>query len=125
MCGFASILSLTGDTINSEQLKRMSHVIRHRGPNSDGVYIKDSIGFAFRRLSIQDLSDAGSQPMQSIDQRYAVVFNGEIYNYIELREELIKLGFEFRSKSDTEVLLNAYIAWGKACVEKLMACGRF
>ncbi len=118
MCGFASILSLTGEQINSEQLKRMSHVIRHRGPNSDGIYIKDSVGFAFRRLSIQDLSDAGSQPMQSPDQRYAIVFNGEIYNYIELREELIKLGFQFRSKSDTEVLLNAYIAWGKSCVEK-------
>ena len=118
MCGFASIVSLTGEKINSEQLKRMSHVIRHRGPNSDGVYIKDAVGFAFRRLSIQDLSDAGSQPMQTPDQRYAIVFNGEIYNYIELREELIKLGFQFRSKSDTEVLLNAYIAWGKSCVDK-------
>ncbi len=118
MCGFASIVSLTGENINSEQLKKMSHVIRHRGPNSDGIYIKDRVGFAFRRLSIQDLSDAGSQPMQTPDQRYAIVFNGEIYNYIELREELIKLGFQFRSKSDTEVLLNAYIAWGKSCVEK-------
>jgi len=118
MCGFASIVSLTGENINSEQLKKMSHVIRHRGPNSDGIYIKDAVGLAFRRLSIQDLSDAGSQPMQTPDQRYAIVFNGEIYNYIELREELIKLGFQFRSKSDTEVLLNAYIAWGKSCVEK-------
>ena len=118
MCGFASIVSLAGEKINSEQLRRMSHVIRHRGPNSDGVYIKDAVGFAFRRLSIQDLSDAGSQPMQTSDQRYAIVFNGEIYNYIELREELIKLGFQFRSKSDTEVLLNAYIAWGKSCVDK-------
>ena len=109
MCGFASIVSLAGESIHVEQLKKMSHVISHRGPNSDGVSINDHVGMAFRRLSIQDLSDAGSQPMKSIDERYTIVFNGEIYNYIELREELIKLGFRFRSKSDTEVLLNAYI----------------
>ncbi len=83
------------------------------------MYIDDSVGFAFRRLSIQDLSDAGSQPMKSLNQRYIIVFNGEIYNYVELRKELEKLGFQFRSGSDTEVLLNAFIAWGWDCLQKL------
>jgi len=119
MCGFASIIALHGGKVNVSHLKNMSRVIRHRGPNSDGIYIDDSVGLAFRRLSIQDLSKAGSQPMKSSDNRYVVVFNGEIYNYIELREELIKIGFQFHSGSDTEVLLNAFIAWGWDCLQKL------
>jgi len=100
-------------------LARMSKAIRHRGPDDDGLYLSDPIGFAFRRLSILDLSPSGHQPMTSADGHYTIVFNGEIYNYIELRKELTNLGCAFVSSGDTEVLLHAYAVWGSKCVHKL------
>ncbi len=97
----------------------MMFSMKHRGPDDDGIFIKDYIGFGFVRLSIIDLSMAGHQPMVSTDKRYVIMLNGEIYNYIELREELKKKGYMFRSGSDTEVLLNCYINWGEDCLERL------
>ena len=96
----------------------MMYAMKHRGPDDDGVYIKQNIGLGFVRLSILDLTSAGHQPMVSNDQRYVLVLNGEIFNFIELRAEL-KGGYNFRSNSDTEVLLAAYIKWGEACLERL------
>ena len=96
----------------------MSGVLRHRGPDDSGLSLYGPVGFAFRRLAILDLSPAGHQPMETPDGRLAVVFNGEIYNYLELRAELAAQGHVFRSGSDTEVLLRAYQQWGPACAER-------
>ena len=94
----------------------MSDVMAHRGPDDAGVHVEDGVGFAHRRLSIIDLSDAGHQPMVSADNALAIVFNGEIYNYRELMDTLRGLGHEFESHSDTEVILHAYQEWGTRCV---------
>ena len=119
MCGIAAIVSVNGAPASRLQLARMASVMRHRGPDSGGFWIHDWVGFAFRRLSIQDLSAAGNQPMTSIDGRYTIIFNGEIYNFIEIRERLQGLGYSFRSSGDTEVLLNAFAEWGWNCLTLL------
>lgn len=93
----------------------------HRGPDSSGIWISEDkkIGFGHRRLSIIDLSDSGHQPMVSSNQNLVITFNGEIYNYIQLREQLYSLGHKFISDSDTEVLLKSYEEWGESCIEKI------
>ncbi len=91
---------------------------KHRGPDDEGVFICDNIGLGFVRLSIIDLSSDGHQPFHSNDGQYVMVYNGEIFNYIELREELIALGHIFRTQTDTEVLLTAYRQWGKNCLDR-------
>lgn len=93
-------------------------IMKHRGPDDEGMFLEDNVGFGFVRLSIIDLSPAGHQPMYSNDGRYVIVYNGEIYNYIELREELVTEGFVFKTQTDTEVLLNAYIQWGEDCLNR-------
>ncbi len=100
----------------AEQLKSMVAMIRHRGPDAAGVHIDRHVGLAHARLSIIDLEN-GCQPMQTADGALAVTFNGEIYNYIELRETLIARGYHFRTQSDTEVILHAYAEYGSRCVE--------
>lgn len=122
MCGIAGII--TDATDIEERLRRMSESIAHRGPDDQGCQVwraRDSIqtGFAHRRLSIIDLSPAGRQPMTSSDGRYTIVYNGEIYNYLELRHALEERGAAFRTKTDTEVLLELYRAHGAACLEHL------
>ena len=97
----------------------MGRTLHHRGPDDDGLYVAGNVGLAFRRLSILDLSPSGHQPFTSDSGRLTIVFNGEIYNYIELREELRALGHVFRSSGDTEVLLHAYEQWGRDCLPKL------
>jgi asparagine synthase (glutamine-hydrolysing) len=118
MCGFAGIVSLTGAATDGAALERMGAVLAHRGPDDTGTYAHDGVGFVFRRLSILDVSPSGHQPMVSDDGQYALVFNGEIYNFVELRRELEALGWHFRSSGDTEVLLTAYRQWGAGCVAK-------
>jgi asparagine synthase (glutamine-hydrolysing) len=117
MCGIAGIIN--GG--NAELLGRMSVVITHRGPDDSGLewFADSSSGLAFRRLSIIDLSAAGHQPMCNEAGDLWIVFNGEIYNYKELGEELAAKGVRFRSHSDTEILLYAYQTWGEACLDKL------
>lgn len=123
MCGIAGIL---GSNWEVTQLESMVHAQRHRGPDGEGIYVdpKNLIGLGHNRLSIIDLSEAGSQPMRSNSGRFVAVLNGEIYNYLELREELEK-DFRFRSRSDTEVLLAAYEKWGQDCLRRLIGMFAF
>lgn len=118
MCGIAGIYNFDSLLPKESILKEMMASMRHRGPDDEGVFVDDKIGLGFVRLSILDLSIAGHQPMVSGDNRYIIIFNGEIFNYIELKAELEKEGVSFKTKTDTEVLLNAYIKWGKAALHK-------
>jgi asparagine synthase (glutamine-hydrolysing) len=120
MCGIAGFFALTGtppDAGARAVLTRMADAISHRGPDDAGVHAEGPVGLAHRRLSIVDLSAAGHQPLASGDARLWVSFNGEIFNYVELRQALEARGHRFRSHSDTEVLVEAYRADGPACVD--------
>ncbi|GAB6284247.1 MAG: asparagine synthase (glutamine-hydrolyzing) [Methanoregula sp.] len=119
MCGIAGQYSYHGGTPDTRLLSRMAARIAHRGPDGEGTYIKGSIALAHRRLAIIDLSPDGSQPMTNEDGSLRLVFNGEIYNFVGLREELVKKGHRFHSKSDSEVILHAYEAWGTGCLTHL------
>ncbi|HVH66967.1 MAG TPA: asparagine synthase (glutamine-hydrolyzing) [Gemmatimonadales bacterium] len=119
MCGLVVMLGIDGRPAEEVVLTRMARSIAHRGPDDSGLYVDQQVGFGFRRLSILDLSPSGHQPMRSDDGQFVIVFNGEIYNYIELRDELRAAGYTFRSTSDTEVLLAAYRHWGPDCLARL------
>ena len=118
MCGFALVLAPEASQVDSSVIKRMTAVIRHRGPDDEGTFFSGPVGMGFRRLSILDMSPLGHQPMSTEDGDVTLVFNGEIYNYIELRNELEVLGHHFKSSGDTEVLLRSYLQWGGDCVKK-------
>ena len=118
MCGIAGQVSFTGEPADEDLIAAMSARIRHRGPDGEGMYLDGPVGLAHRRLSIIDLSEAGRQPMTNEDGTLWLVFNGEIYNFIELREELAGRGHRFRSGGDTEVILHAYEEWGKECLSR-------
>jgi asparagine synthase (glutamine-hydrolysing) len=115
MCGFAGVLSKKND-VTYAQLSRMKQAIFHRGPDSSGVWVSEnnSIGFCHNRLSIIDISDAGAQPMHSHSNRFVLSYNGEIYNHLDLRRELLKINpnIQFESNSDTETLLCGFEQWG-------------
>ena len=115
MCG---IVGVVAQNLSEELLWRMTDTLTHRGPDDSGIYLEGEIGLGNRRLSIIDLSSAGHQPMCNEDKTIWIVHNGEIYNYLELREELILRGCKFRSNTDTEVILNAYQEWGQDCLNK-------
>jgi asparagine synthase (glutamine-hydrolysing) len=120
MCGLAGIFQYDpNEQVAESALRAMAQRMIHRGPDDEGVFRERNVGFAFRRLAIIDLTPNGHQPMSSADGSISVVVNGEIYNFPELRAELVKAGYQFRGNSDTEVLLNAYHHYGDACVEKL------
>jgi asparagine synthase (glutamine-hydrolysing) len=126
MCGFVGFLALSADASPThEWITSLIDTIAHRGPDDDGVLIDGRVGLGFRRLSILDLSRAGHQPMTSADGTLSIVFNGEIYNYLELRTELLSLGHRFSSTGDTEVLLAAYAQWGQRCVDRLVGMYAF
>jgi len=118
MCGICGIINFNNDPVNENQIRNMMQVQKHRGPDDDGFFIKNNIGLGFVRLSIIDLSSAGHQPMFSNDGTYVAVYNGEIFNYIELREELKQKGYHFKTDTDTEVLINSYKEWGVECLNK-------
>src|SRR5436190_8026204 len=118
MCGIAGIFHFDADRcVDARVVRKMTDSLSHRGPDGEGFYIHRNIGLGHRRLSIIDLH-TGNQPMFSEDGLIAIVFNGEIYNYIELREELKSLGHKFRTNSDTEVIIEAYKRWGSDCQDK-------
>tara|TARA_B100000315_G_scaffold258529_1_gene311040 strand:+ start:171 stop:2006 length:1836 start_codon:yes stop_codon:yes gene_type:complete len=117
MCGICGIINFNKKSVVESSIRTMMEKIKHRGPDDDGIFLQDNIGLGFVRLSILDLSALGHQPMFSEDSRYVIIFNGEIYNYIEIRESL-KNKYNFISQTDTEVILAAYIEWGEHCVSK-------
>ena len=118
MCGIAGIISPDKNILNNSILKNMSDSLAHRGPDGEGFWINEdhTVGFSHRRLSIIDLSEAAAQPMHYM-QQYSIVYNGEIYNYIELKKELKKSGYHFNTNSDTEVILAAYDCYKERCLQ--------
>ena len=112
MCGIAGLIHLNGEPVSPVILKKMTDAIAHRGPDGEGQWIEGNVGIGHRRLAIIDLSPAGHQPMITGDHRYVLSYNGEIYNYREIRTELQALGYWFRSQTDSEVVLNALAHWG-------------
>jgi asparagine synthase (glutamine-hydrolysing) len=121
MCGIAGIYNLNQSQVSLTNLKKMTEVITHRGPDGEGHWLNSNgtVGFGHRRLSIIDLTENGKQPMHYADGRYTITFNGEIYNYIELKNELRLKGYQFISDSDTEVLLALYDLKKEACLQDL------
>src|SRR5262245_924728 len=121
MCGIAGILSTRFDVEElRERVTAMQSRLRHRGPDDAGIYVdrQARAAVAHTRLAIQDLSPSGHQPMTTHDGRYTIVFNGEIYNFLDLRRDLEKAGEQFVSRSDTEVILKLYARDGENCVRQ-------
>ena len=119
MCGIAGYLNFRKDPASAAIVRRMTDAIAHRGPDGEGCWVEGNVGLGHRRLAIIDPSPAGRQPMISRDGQVVLSYNGEIYNFRELRVELEALGHAFHSHTDTEVLLNAWVEWGEACVGRL------
>ncbi|WLI88546.1 asparagine synthase (glutamine-hydrolyzing) [Massilia sp. R2A-15] len=117
MCGISGIIHKSGTPVAHVDIELMNDLAAHRGPDGHGLFFDKSLALGHRRLAILDVSEAGHQPMLYGD-RYVLTFNGEIYNYLELREQLSQDGFEFASKTDTEVILAAYDKWGADCVSR-------
>jgi len=115
MCGICGTFSFDGHPISNEQLYAMMGTLEHRGPDGFGAFVSNEVGLGHRRLSIIDL-EGGGQPLSNEDGSIHVVFNGEIYNFVELREELLKAGHHFKTRSDTEVIVHGYEEWGLDCV---------
>jgi len=118
MCGIAGIFNAGGEPVSPVVLRRMTDALAHRGPDGEGFYSDGFVALGHRRLAIIDLSPAGHQPMISADGQVVLSYNGEIYNFRELRAELEVLGHRFRSGTDSEVLLNAWVQWGRDCVSR-------
>jgi len=117
MCGICGFIG--EDDKGAEILKEMTDVIVHRGPDSDGIYTENGIFMGFRRLSIIDIEESGSQPIYNEDKTLVLTFNGEIYNYMELKEELLSLGHVFYTQTDSEVLVHGYEQWGTELLDRL------
>jgi asparagine synthase (glutamine-hydrolysing) len=118
MCGIAGVIHLDGAPVSPAVLQRMTDAVAHRGPDGEGHWIDGNVGLGHRRLAIIDLSPAGHQPMMSVDRRYVLSYNGEVYNFVELRKELEAAGYGFRSRTDSEVVLNAVAAWGVKALDR-------
>ncbi|KRA83200.1 asparagine synthase (glutamine-hydrolyzing) [Altererythrobacter sp. Root672] len=119
MCGIVGYINLDGAAATSHEVTRMADAIAHRGPDGEGYWTEGPVGLGHRRLAIIDLSPQAAQPMVSLEHRYVLVYNGEIYNFRELRRELEQAGYWFRSDSDTEVLLVALAHWGTEALQRL------
>jgi asparagine synthase (glutamine-hydrolysing) len=118
MCGIAGFVNFSGEPGSRDVLKSMTDVIAHRGPDGEGQSVNGPAGLGHRRLAIIDLSEAAAQPMTTEDGRFTISYNGEVYNFRELRKELAKAGCSFRSQSDTEVVLNAWATWGVEALDR-------
>src|SRR5262245_43072584 len=118
MCGIAGLVDYRRP-IEEPTLRAMEQSLLHRGPDEGSIWLGQHVGLAHRRLRIIDLSPAAAQPMSNEDGRIRLIFNGEIYNFKPLREELLKLGHQFRSRCDTEVLVHGYESWGLDLIARL------
>jgi len=118
MCGIVGVINFGNHSVDKIQLQKMNDILTHRGPDFGEVFIDGNVGLGHRRLSIIDLSPASNQPMNYRGTDYWIVFNGEIYNFIALKEELLAKGYSFVTEGDTEVILAAYIEWGEQCFHK-------
>jgi asparagine synthase (glutamine-hydrolysing) len=116
MCGISVIINKNQNKVSESDIKRMTDIIIHRGPDDEGYFFNEAFAFGFRRLSILDLTVTGHQPMH-YPGKYTIIHNGEVYNYLEIRSELIQYGYEFISATDTEVIVAAYDRWGNNCVD--------
>ena len=119
MCGINGIVYLDNRKVEKHEINAMNNEIIHRGPDGEGVYLSNNVGLGHRRLSIIDVAHHSDQPFYSEDKDYILIFNGEIYNYLEIRSDLISKGHVFKTNSDTEVLLRAYIEFGQDCLQYL------
>ena len=117
MCGICGVFHFNGEPVSKEAVTRMSQAMTHRGPDGSGHFFDGEVGLGHRRLSIIDL-ERGGQPLSNEDNTIQIVFNGEVYNYIELRQQLIAHGHRFKTDSDTEVIIHAYEQWGADCVNR-------
>ena len=118
MCGIAGIINFNGQPVSETLLKKATDTIAHRGPDGEGHWTEGNVGIGHRRLSIIDLSPAGKQPMLSMDDRFVLSYNGEVYNFNEIRSELEKRGERFRSNTDSEVILSALSILGNKAILK-------
>ena len=119
MCGIAGFYNKNDLPQKKQILNIMNQKLSHRGPDGEGFYITDNVAFSHKRLSIIDLNSRSNQPFCDPTNEYVITFNGEIYNYIELKKTLIENGFKFITTSDTEVLLYSYIKWGTKLLQKI------
>jgi asparagine synthase (glutamine-hydrolysing) len=117
MCGISGIINKNGNRVDKDEIQKINDLISHRGPDDEGFYFEKNFAFGHRRLSILDLSSDGHQPMHYLE-KYTITYNGEVYNYLEIREELIEDGYKFISNTDTEVILASYDKWGESCVNR-------
>jgi asparagine synthase (glutamine-hydrolysing) len=125
MCGITGYFHFNKERKgDAHQIKKMADTLSHRGPDGEGFFISDNLALGHRRLSIIDLQ-TGDQPMHSANGKIVIIFNGEIYNYVELRDELRKEGAVFRTASDTEVIIQSYIRWGTDCLSRFNGCWSF
>jgi asparagine synthase (glutamine-hydrolysing) len=124
MCAISGIFNLDGQPVDGEALRKMTRTMKHRGPDGEGYFVKSQVGLGHRRLSIIDL-EGGSQPIGNEDGSIQIVFNGEVYNFVELRADLEKRGHKFATRSDTEVIVHAYEEWGDECVQKFIGMFAF
>ncbi len=118
MCGITGVFNIDGKPVSISVVKKMTDIIKHRGPDGEGFWVNSFIGFGHRRLAIIDLSPLGHQPMQNDGGSLVITYSGEVYNYPNIKLELEAKGYKFHSKTDTEVILKSYEEWGEDCVHK-------
>src|SRR5688572_24209004 len=115
MCGISGIAGLNNETQRNTVIRKMNDCMAHRGPDADGFYVDAHVALGHRRLSIIDLSSSANQPFKNNSERYVLVFNGEIYNFREIKARLTE--YAFKTSGDTEVVIAAFEKWGPACLE--------
>jgi len=118
MCGISGIINRKNIQAEKDEIVKINDLISHRGPDDEGFFFGETFAFGHRRLAILDLSSDGHQPMSYLNEKYTITYNGEVYNYLEIKEELIEDGYIFMSNTDTEVILASYDRWGEKCVNK-------
>ncbi len=119
MCGISGIYNFDGKPVEYSLINEMNRISSHRGPDGNGTFTENNIGLGSNRLAIIDLREISNMPIYDTDERYVIVYNGEVFNYVEIRKHLLSKGYKFNTQSDTEVVLNSYIEWGEECLNKL------